>query len=183
LKSPKRNNSAAAVRGRQWLKSSTSAGFQGDTSQMNVPAIKKFCASLPHATGDIKWGVDQVYSIGGRMFCVAFVDTAKRSTVSFKVDDDLFLQYTDRAGFIPAPYMARAKWVQVIDLKMVSDAELKALIDSQADMVILDSPTHCFPPRRRPGAKRRIRRACSAPAERQATALAWPKSCAYGNSD
>ena len=74
---------------------------------MNVPAIKKFCAALPHATGDIKWGVDQVYSIGGRMFCVAFVDTKERATVSFKVDDDLFLAYTDRAGFIPAPYGPR----------------------------------------------------------------------------
>ena len=47
---------------------------------MNVPAIKKFCAALPHATGDIKWGVDQVYSIGGRMFCVAFVDAKKSAT-------------------------------------------------------------------------------------------------------
>ena len=104
---------------------------------MNVPAIKKFCAALPHATGDIKWGVDQVYSIGGKMFCVAFVDTKERATVSFKVDDDLFLAYTDRAGFIPAPYMARAKWVQVIDLKKVPDAELKALIKRSYDLVSL----------------------------------------------
>ena len=104
---------------------------------MNVPAIKKFCAAFPHATGDIKWGVDQVYSIGGRMFCVAFVDTQKIATVSFKVDDDLFLAYSDRAGFIPAPYMARAKWVQVIDLKKVPDAELKALIKRSYDLVSL----------------------------------------------
>ena len=104
---------------------------------MNVPAIKKFCAALPHATGDIKWGVDQVYSIGGKMFCVAFVDPQKCATVAFKVDDDLFLSYTDRAGFIPAPYMARAKWVQVIDLKKISDAELKLLIKRSYDLVSL----------------------------------------------
>ena len=104
---------------------------------MNVLAIKKFCADLPHATGDIKWGVDQVYSIGEKMFCVAFVDKKDRATVSFKVDDDLFLAYTDRAGFIPAPYMARAKWVQIIDLKKVLDAELKALIKRSYDLVSL----------------------------------------------
>ena len=104
---------------------------------MNVPAIKNFCAALPHATGDIKWGVDQVYSIGGKMFCVAFVDAKKSATVSFKVDDDLFLSFTDRAGFIPAPYMARAKWVQVIDLKKVSDTELKALIKRSYELVTL----------------------------------------------
>ena len=104
---------------------------------MNIPAIQKFCAALPHATGDIKWGVDQVYSIGGRMFCVAYVDPKKRSTVSFKVDDDLFLSTSDRDGFIPAPYMARAKWVQVTDLKKVSDAELKALIKRSYDLVAM----------------------------------------------
>ena len=104
---------------------------------MNIPAIQKFCAALPHATGDIKWGVDQVYSIGAKMFCVAFVDAKKSATVSFKVDDDLFLSYTDRAGFIPAPYMARAKWVQITDLKKVSDAEMKQLIKRSYELVSL----------------------------------------------
>ena len=104
---------------------------------MNIRAIQKFCAALPHATGDIKWGVDQVYSIGGKMFCVAYVDPQGGATVSFKVDDDLFLQYTDRAGFIPAPYMARAKWVQIIDLKKVSDAEVKTLIKRSYELVSL----------------------------------------------
>ena len=104
---------------------------------MNVPAIKKFCAALPHATGDIKWGADQVYSIGGRMFCVACVDPQKQSNVSFKVDDDLFLSFTDRDGFIPAPYMARAKWVQVVDLKKISDVELKALIARSYELVAM----------------------------------------------
>ena len=102
---------------------------------MNIRAIQKFCAALPHATGDIKWGVDQVYSVGGKMFCVACIDPKGGSTVSFKVDDDLFLQYTDRAGFIPAPYMARAKWVQVVELKKVSDAELKALMRRSYELV------------------------------------------------
>ena len=102
---------------------------------MNVPAILKFCASLPHATGDVKWGLDQVYSIGGRMFCVACVDSKKQSSVAFKVDDDLFLSYSDRDGFIPAPYMARAKWVKIVDLKKVSDAELTALIRRSYELV------------------------------------------------
>lgn len=104
---------------------------------MNIPAIQKFCAALPHATGDVKWGVDQVYSIGGKMFCVAYVDPKGMHTVGFKVDDDLFLSFTDRAGFVPAPYMARAKWVQVTDLKKVSDAELKTLIKRSYALVAM----------------------------------------------
>ncbi len=104
---------------------------------MNIPAIQKFCAALPHATGDIKWGVDQVYSIGGKMFCVACGDPKMRSTLSFKVDDDLFLSISDRDGFIPAPYLARAKWVQVIDLKKISGAETKALIRRSYELVAM----------------------------------------------
>ncbi len=104
---------------------------------MNVAAIKKFCAALPGVTGDIKWEVDLVYSVGGKMFCVAFVDRDGKETVSFKVDDDLFLQYTDREGFIPAPYLARAKWVQVINLKKVSDAEMKSLIKRSHELVAM----------------------------------------------
>jgi predicted DNA-binding protein (MmcQ/YjbR family) len=104
---------------------------------VNVAAIKKFCEALPGATGDIKWEVDLVYSVGRKMFCVAFVDRDGKETVSFKVDDDLFLQYTDREGFIPAPYLARAKWVQVINLKKVADAEMKSLIKRSHELVAM----------------------------------------------
>ena len=110
---------------------------------MNVAAVKEFCAALPGATGDVKWGVDLVYSVGGRMFCVACVNASGNATVSFKVDDDLFLPHTDREGFIPAPYMARAKWVQVINLKKVSDTELKSLIERSHALVAMKLTKKC----------------------------------------
>lgn len=95
---------------------------------MNLKAVQKFCASLPGATGDIKWGADYVYSVGEKMFAVACNDQQGNPVVSFKVEDERFLELTDRAGFVPAPYLARAKWVQVQDLRQVGDAELKALL-------------------------------------------------------
>lgn len=101
---------------------------------MNVAGILKYCASLPAVTQDVKWGADQVSSVGGKMFCVAY-EGEGRAQVSFKVDDDLFLQMTDRAGFHPAPYMARNKWVQVNDLKKVSDTELKGLLKRSHELV------------------------------------------------
>ena len=60
---------------------------------MNIAAVRKYCAALPHSTGDIKWGADHVYSIGAKMFCVSYEDGKGAASVSFKVDDDLFLQY------------------------------------------------------------------------------------------
>ncbi len=102
---------------------------------MNIVAIKKYCASLPHATADVKWGVDHVYSIGGKMFAVACANTSRGVYFGFKVDDERFLEYTDRPGFIPAPYLARAKWVQVTDMKKINASELKALITRSYQLV------------------------------------------------
>jgi predicted DNA-binding protein (MmcQ/YjbR family) len=95
---------------------------------MQLKALQRFCASLPHAVGERKWEVDFVYSLDKKMFAIACETAARGTFVCFKVDDERFLEYTDRDGFIPAPYLARAKWVQVTDLKKVSDAELRALI-------------------------------------------------------
>ena len=102
---------------------------------MNLTAVKKFCATMPHATADVKWGIDHVYSIGGRMFAVACKTKDGATHLSFKVDDDRFLELTDRPGFIPAPYLARAKWVQLADLSKVGDSELKALLKHSFDLV------------------------------------------------
>ena len=81
------------------------------------------CKALPGATYDVKWGKDECYSIGGKMFAVF-----GPKNFSFKVDDNRFLELTDIAGIIPAPYMAKHKWVLVQDPKALSDAELKDLI-------------------------------------------------------
>jgi predicted DNA-binding protein (MmcQ/YjbR family) len=80
---------------------------------MNIEFLRKFCLSLPSVTEDIKWGNDLVFSIGDKMFCVASLDTPFKC--SFKVRDEEFEELSNKNGFIPAPYMARAKWVLVTD--------------------------------------------------------------------
>lgn len=100
---------------------------------MTPAKAKAFCLTLPAATHDVKWGADHVYSVGGKMFAVMGPD----GSMSFKVDDHRFLELTDREGFIPAPYMARAKWVQVKDVKIVPDAELKTLVSRSHQLVAM----------------------------------------------
>ena len=93
------------------------------------------CKALPGATSDVKWGADRVFSVGGRMFAVMPDNPREPPSISFKVDDGRFLELTDREGFEPAPYLARAKWVQVRDLKKVGDAELKALVTRSHSLI------------------------------------------------
>ena len=89
---------------------------------------KAVCKALSGATSDVKWGDDLVYSVGGRMFAVMPKGPKEPPSIAFKVDQDRFLELTDREGFTPAPYLARARWVKVRDMKKVSDGELKELI-------------------------------------------------------
>lgn len=101
---------------------------------MNIEKAKTLCRSLPGATENIKWGADLVFSVGEKMFAVAGDCTAKGG-ISFKVDDDRFLELTDRKGIVPAPYLARAKWVLIEDEKAVSDKEAAELLRRSYQLV------------------------------------------------
>ena len=80
---------------------------------MDLEFLRRICLSLPGATEDVKWRNDLVFSLAEKMFCATSVEPPLR--VSFKVNDEDFENLTDRQGFEPAPYLARAKWVAVTD--------------------------------------------------------------------
>jgi predicted DNA-binding protein (MmcQ/YjbR family) len=108
---------------------------------MNITKAHTWCATLPGATLDHKWqfedSVHPVYSVGGRMFAMFSMKGGKLvDTLMFKADDARFLELTDREGIVPAPYLARAKWVRVEGVQRLSDAELKQLL-GEAHRVVL----------------------------------------------
>jgi len=75
-------------------------------------------ANLPGATESVKWGADLVHSVGEKMFAIYLLDTLPDAAgvarvINFKVDAERFLELTAVPGVTPAPYLARAKWVQV----------------------------------------------------------------------
>ena len=80
---------------------------------MDLDTLRTFCLSLPATSEDIKWVKDLCFLVGEKMFCVASLEPPL--TCSFKVTDEEFGEISSREGFIPAPYMARAKWVLVTD--------------------------------------------------------------------
>ncbi|MES2130040.1 MAG: MmcQ/YjbR family DNA-binding protein [Pseudomonadota bacterium] len=100
---------------------------------MNFEKAKTLCRSLPGATEDIKWGADLVFSVGAKMFACMAADNP--TGVSFKVDDERFLELTDRPGIIPAPYLARVKWVHVEKAGALSDKEAAELLRRSYELV------------------------------------------------
>jgi predicted DNA-binding protein (MmcQ/YjbR family) len=94
-----------------------------------IEAMIDYCRNLPHVVEDIKWETNRVFSIvGGKMFCVFSTEKDATTRMSFKVEDHRFLEMTDRSQFIPAPYMARARWVTLVDEQGLEQDELKSLV-------------------------------------------------------
>ena len=101
---------------------------------MDFEAAKALCRTFPGCTEDTKWGNDIVFSVGLKMFAVTSLDVPANG-MSFKVDDERFLELTDRPGIIPAPYLARAKWVYVENTRALSDKEAAALLRRSYELV------------------------------------------------
>ena len=101
---------------------------------MKAGHLRKLCVSLPHVTEQIQWEQTRVFKIGGKMFAAS--GTESDSKYSFKVDDNRFLELTDLAGVVPAPYLARAKWVQVDPENcQLSQTEIAALVKNSYQLV------------------------------------------------
>ena len=101
---------------------------------MNIEDIQAICKALPAVTEDIKWGNDLVFSIGGKMFCVAGLNQSP-TTASFKVTDEEFEEMCDRDGFKPAPYVAKYKWVWIDDISKMNKADWKKYIRQSYNLV------------------------------------------------
>ena len=106
---------------------------------MNVEGLRAVCMALPGATENIQWGKDRVFKIAGKMFACG--GTEPDSRYSFKCDDARFLELTDQPGIVPAPYLARAKWVQIDPANcLLPDAELEGLVRRSYELVLAKLP-------------------------------------------
>jgi predicted DNA-binding protein (MmcQ/YjbR family) len=101
---------------------------------MTVADLRKICLALKSVTEDIKWEDHLCFSIGGKMFLISSTGPAPQS-VSFKVDDEDFEAFGERKGFIPAPYLARHKWVQVDDVDRIGKTEWKKIATRSYELV------------------------------------------------
>lgn len=100
---------------------------------MNIESLRIFCLSLPGVTEDVKWESDLCFSVGGKMFCATSADADQGA--SFKVRDEEYRVMVAREGIIPAPYLARAKWVYVIDFLWLSDKEWEHCVRQSYELV------------------------------------------------
>ncbi|MBD1396275.1 MmcQ/YjbR family DNA-binding protein [Pontibacter sp. JH31] len=100
---------------------------------MNIEALREICLGLPGVAEDVKWGADLCFLVGAKMFCVTGLEG--EPGVSFKVGEDEFEELSASHAIIPAPYMARNKWVQVKAWDRLTRHEWESYVKQSYELV------------------------------------------------
>ena len=95
-----------------------------------------FCQTLKATTNVIQWGNATVWKVGGKVFAIcSHWGKGEQQKVSFKCSDFSYMLLIEQEGIAPAPYLARAKWVQIQNDQAMSDEDIKDYI-TQAHSII-----------------------------------------------
>lgn len=96
---------------------------------MTREEFNDFCCDMKASTNVVQWGGASVWKIGGKIYavCSSWGD-GKHQKISFKCNDMAYSMLPQQAGIIPAPYLARAKWVQIEEPGAMGDEDIKAYI-------------------------------------------------------
>ncbi len=112
---------------------------------MTPKAFEAAALALPGASVTVQWGSDRVFKVGGKMFAVLSGGECAAPAASFKCSDVAFEMLTQKKGVIPAPYLARAKWVALEYLRVLPDADLKAYLAEAHRLVVAKLPRRLRP--------------------------------------
>jgi predicted DNA-binding protein (MmcQ/YjbR family) len=132
---------------------------------IDIDWLRTICLPLPGVTEQIQWGNDLVVKVGGKMFAVAPLEPAP-VCLSFKCSDESFAELTERSQIIPAPYLARAKWVALESPDAITRGELSQLLRASYELVFAKLPKRTQEELKREGSRSRSGRS-SKPGSKQ----------------
>ncbi|MCX7604505.1 MAG: MmcQ/YjbR family DNA-binding protein [Bryobacteraceae bacterium] len=107
----------------------------GSLGCMDVEWVRAICVALPGAAEEILWESELVFKVGGKMFCVVSLEPGS-TWLSFKADEESFAELLERPGIVPAPYLARAKWVALETEDALPPGELKERLERSWRLVV-----------------------------------------------
>jgi predicted DNA-binding protein (MmcQ/YjbR family) len=106
---------------------------------MNTDWVRERCLSFPQTTEQIQWGEVLVFKVAGKMHALTALQPSK-TWLTFKASPENFVELTERPGIIPAPYLARAKWVALETRDALPLDELARLLRESYDLVVAKLP-------------------------------------------
>ena len=99
---------------------------------MTPEAVEAHCLSLAAATLSIQWGGTHVFKVGGKIFAMS---EGEVWGLAFKASDMAFELLCEQGLARPAPYLGRAKWLQLTSVDALGDDDLKAYL-TQAHAIV-----------------------------------------------
>lgn len=112
----------SAALGRAYVTSTSS-------NLMTRPGFEAYALSLPGVSIVHQWGDASVAKVGGKIFALlSGWMTEGQPGLSFKCSDLAFEMLQELECIRSAPYLGRAKWVQVMPGSPLTDAELRAYV-------------------------------------------------------
>lgn len=106
---------------------------------MDIDWLREICLAFRGVTEQIQWGNDLLFKVGGKMFAIAPLEPAP-VCLTFKCSDESFAELTERPRIIPAPYLARAKWVALESPDAIARGELSELLRASYELVFAKLP-------------------------------------------
>ncbi|QDP25682.1 MmcQ/YjbR family DNA-binding protein [Bradyrhizobium cosmicum] len=103
---------------------------------MTPKTFETRCLRLPSVTKVVQWEGTSVFKVGGKMFALSGGFASGSGGYMFKVSDMAYAILIEHGVARPAPYLARAKWVQLAGNNALPDAELTAYL-AQAHALIV----------------------------------------------
>ena len=103
-----------------------------------VDWLRLYCLSFPHATESVQWE-SLVFKVAGKIFAIAALEP-ERHVLSIKCAEEKFAEMIECPGIVPAPYLARAKWIAFEREDALPHQQLRGLIRESYDLVFAKLP-------------------------------------------
>lgn len=98
---------------------------------MDRAAFDAHCEGLQSTSHAVQWGGASVWKVGGKIFAICSKwGAGPHQRISFKCSEFTFQILCEQDGIVPAPYLARAKWVQLENPDAMHDEDLRRYIDA-----------------------------------------------------
>ena len=104
---------------------------------MDIESFRDYCLSLPGTTEGMKWE-HLCFMIEEKIFVIVALDGG--NSFSTKCSPEEFDELTARDGITQAYHMAKRQWVQIENLEVLSDADLKKRIETSRALVLAKLP-------------------------------------------
>ena len=105
---------------------------------MDNERIRAICMALPNVAETVNWGHHLVYwvgdrEIGGKMFAMTDLDGTGYDKLLFHTGEERFHEFLEREGVVASPYLAKAKWVTMLEWDALRPREIEeALANAHA---------------------------------------------------